>query len=142
MPKLTKRQLTEEQKIEAIAMYTGEPKISICKIGIHFRVGTEQVIQALDEAGVPRKRNKKRTAASYKDNEPIPEFVEVTMATAEFTDYLLEIMSEAGKMDGITDVNFSKLLAERPFKGVKRVTVPIITKAGKAKLKPIKPINQ
>ena len=128
MPKLTKRQLTEEQKIEAITMYTGTPKISICNIGIKLRVGTEQVIHALDEAGVPRKKNKKRSAESYRPDEHVTDYVEVTMATPEYIDYLLDTLADSRWMDGITDVNFSKLLKERPFTGTKRVTVRKKTK--------------
>lgn len=126
--------LTDQEKLEIVKLYTGIPKVNINKLATMYHVGAEQITDALKEAGIKRKLNKKREAIGWNPNQkkPRPETYNVTHATEEYMQFIFDMMAEAGRMDGEATKNFERLIKENPFQGTKRTTV---TKTRKIALK-------
>ncbi|MCA0387612.1 MAG: hypothetical protein LCH52_03870 [Bacteroidetes bacterium] len=116
-----KNELSENDKIEIVKLY--KAKMSLGKLSARYKVGVQQITDALDEAGIPRKRNKKQIASGWKDNEKRPDTITVTKATPEYFDYLTDIMAQAGRMKGDPVANYEMLSKQNPFKGIKRHTI-------------------
>lgn len=118
-----KTELTDQQKIEIVKLYSGKPKVSISKLSAQFKVGVIQITDALDEANVNRKKNKKREAKGWKPNQIKPKTYELTKATDEYTEYIFTTMAQAGRMGGDPVANYEMISKQNPFKGIKRHTI-------------------
>lgn len=116
-----KNELTDTDKLEIVQLYTA--KFSLIKIAEKYKVATQQIMETLDEAGIPRKKNKKQIATGWKPTDKRPDTITVTKATDEYMEYLMNIMAQAGRMDGEATTNMERLMKANPYVGKKRETI-------------------
>lgn len=125
-----KNKLNEDQQKEVLHLYTNGKK-NIAVLATRYNVGVKQIMEILDNAGIERKRNSKRVAEGWKSTDVRPKFIDVTVPTESYLEYLLRTLALAGQMDGVATENFNNLIQSNPYVGEKRINKRISTDKNK-----------